>query len=236
MPYGALIGKITPELSTYFSYTGVFKPQSEIGADGEPVGPREGKQYEIGLKREFYDGRLNASIAAFRIYDENRAEYDNNSGAYMTEGKARSEGWETELSGNLTENWSIVTGYAYTSTKFLDGDAANKGNTFSTITPKHNFNLWTKYEFTDGPLKDFSVGGGVRAVSDTYYQRDVKFQQGGYAITTAQVGYKFNENLSSTLTANNLFDRKYYDRVDASWGTNFYGDPRTVTLSLRAQY
>ncbi|MGF7112509.1 outer membrane receptor for ferric coprogen and ferric-rhodotorulic acid [Pseudomonas laurylsulfatiphila] len=236
VPYGALIGKITPELSTYFSYTGVFKPQSEIGTDGEPVGPREGKQYEIGLKREFYEGRLNASIAAFRIYDENRAEYDNNSGAYMTEGKARSEGWETELSGNLTENWSIVTGYAYTSTKFLDGDAANKGKTFSTITPKHNFNLWTKYEFTDGPLKDFSVGGGVRAVSDTYYQRDVKFQQGGYAITTAQVGYKFNENLSSTLTANNLFDRKYYDRVDASWGTNFYGDPRTVTLSLRAQY
>jgi outer membrane receptor for ferric coprogen and ferric-rhodotorulic acid len=140
------------------------------------------------------------------------------------------------LSGNLTDNWSIVTGYAYTSTKFLDGDQANKGKTFSTITPKHNYNLWTKYEFTDGALKDFSVAGGVRVVSDTYYQRDVKFKQGGYAVTSAQVGYKFNEHLSSTLTANNLFDRKYYDRVDASWGTNFYGDPRTLTLSLRAQY
>ncbi|MNW21129.1 Fe(3+)-pyochelin receptor precursor [compost metagenome] len=64
----------------------------------------------------------------------------------------------------------------------------------------------------------------------------MKFKQGGYAVTSAQVGYKFNEHLSSTLTANNLFDRKYYDRVDASWGTNFYGDPRTLTLSLRAQY
>ena len=45
IPYGAVIGKITPELSTYFSYTGVFKPQSEIGTNGEPVGPRKGKQY-----------------------------------------------------------------------------------------------------------------------------------------------------------------------------------------------
>ncbi|HEF4760199.1 TPA: TonB-dependent siderophore receptor [Pseudomonas putida] len=236
VPYGAIIGKLTPELSAYASYTGVFKPQSELGADNTPIGPREGKQYEIGLKREFFDGRLNASIAVFRIYDENRAEYNNSIAAYMSEGKARSQGWETELSGNLTDNWSIVTGYAFTSTKYLKADDGSVGKTFSTITPKHNFNLWTKYEFTDGPLKDFSVGGGVRAVSDTYYQREVKFEQGGFAVATAQVGYKINDNLSTTLTANNLLDRKYYDRVDASWGTNFYGDPRTVTLAVRAQY
>jgi outer membrane receptor for ferric coprogen and ferric-rhodotorulic acid len=236
VPYGALIAKLTPELSAYASYTAVFKPQSEVGADGEPLGPRKGKQYEVGLKREFYDGRLNASIAAFRIYDENRAEFNNSTGSYMSEGKARSQGWETELSGNLTDNWSIVTGYAFTSTQYLEDANGAKGDTFSTITPRHNFNLWTKYEFTDGPLRDFSVGGGVRVVSETYYQRDVKFEQGGYAVTSAQVGYRFNDNLSSTLTANNLFDRKYYDRVDASWGTNFYGDPRTLTLSLRAQY
>lgn len=112
----------------------------------------------------------------------------------------------------------------------------NEGSTFSTITPKHNFNLWTKYDFTDGPLKDFSVGGGVRVVSKTWYQREVRFEQSGYGIATAQVGYKFNENLSATLTGNNLFDKKYYDRVDASWGTNFYGDPRNLTLTLRANY
>lgn len=236
VPYGAAIAKLTPELSAYASYTGVFKPQSEIGNDNTPIGPRKGKQYEVGLKREFFDGRLNASIAMFRIYDENRAEYDNDTATNKAQGKARSQGWETELSGNLTDNWSIVTGYAFTSTKLLKAEEATEGNTFSTITPKHNFNLWTKYDFTDGPLKDFSVGGGVRVVSKTWYQREVRFEQSGYGIATAQVGYKINDNLSATLTGNNLFDRKYYDRVDASWGTNFYGDPRSLTLSLRAQY
>lgn len=236
VPYGALIAKLTPELSAYASYTGVFKPQSELGADNTPIGPREGEQYEIGLKRDFFDGRLNASVAMFRIYDENRAEYNNATAAYEAQGKARSQGWETELSGNLTDNWSLVTGYAFTSTKYLQADDGTEGKTFSTITPKHNFNLWTKYEFTDGPLKDFSVGGGVRVVSKTWYQREVRFEQSGYGIATAQVGYKINDNLSTTLTANNLFDRKYYDRVDASWGTNFYGDPRTLTLAVRAQY
>ncbi|MNP64678.1 Ferric-pseudobactin receptor precursor [compost metagenome] len=76
----------------------------------------------------------------------------------------------------------------------------------------------------------------MRVVSKTWYQREVRFEQSGYGIATAQVGYKFNENLSATLTGNNLFDKKYYDRVDASWGTNFYGDPRNLTLTLRAQY
>lgn len=236
VPYGAIIAKLTPELSAYASYTGVFKPQSELGSDNTPIGPRKGKQYEIGLKREFYDGRLNASIAMFRIYDENRAEFNADTGGNEAQGKARSQGWETELSGNLTDNWSIVTGYAFTSTKLVKSDDATEGNTFSTITPKHNFNLWTKYDFTDGALKDFSVGGGVRVVSKTWYQRDVRFEQSGYGIATAQVGYKFNENLSATLTGNNLFDRKYYDRVDGSWGTNFYGDPRNLTLTLRANY
>jgi outer membrane receptor for ferric coprogen and ferric-rhodotorulic acid len=236
VPYGALVAKLTPELSAYASYTGVFKAQSELGADNTPIGPRKGKQFELGLKREWFEGRLNGSVAVFRIYDENRAEYDNLSATYGAYGKARSQGWEAELSGNLTDNWSIVTGYAYTDTRYLNAEEANQGRVFSTITPKHNFNLWSQYAFSDGALKNVSVGAGLRAVSSTYFQRGARFEQSGLGIVMAQVGYTFNEHLSSTLTANNLFDRKYYDRVDAAWGTNFYGDPRNVTLTLRGQY
>ncbi|WP_110970307.1 TonB-dependent siderophore receptor [Pseudomonas huaxiensis] len=236
IPYGALVYKLTPELSAYASYTKVFKPQSNIDADNKVIAPREGEQYELGLKREFFDGRLNGSIAVFRLYDENRAELVSGAQYYRAQGKVRSQGWETELSGNLTDNWSVVAGYAYTMTKALTGTDDEKGSTFSTITPKHNVNLWTDYEFSDGPLKDFSIGGGVRAVSATYYRRNVDFEQGGYAIATAQVGYKVNQNLSVKLTGNNLFDRKYYERVDSPWGSNFYGEPRNLTFTVRASY
>lgn len=236
IPYGALVYKLTPELSAYASYTKVFKPQSNIDADNKVIAPREGEQYELGLKREFFDGRLNGSIAVFRLYDENRAELVSGAQYYRAQGKVRSQGWETELSGNLTDNWSVVAGYAYTMTKALTGTDDEKGSTFSTITPKHNINLWTDYEFSDGPLKDFNIGGGVRAVSATYYRRNVDFEQGGYAIATAQVGYKVNQNLSVKLTGNNLFDRKYYERVDSPWGSNFYGEPRNLTFTVRASY
>ncbi|MGA4633137.1 TonB-dependent siderophore receptor [Pseudomonas solani] len=233
IPYGALVAKLTPELSAYASYTSVFKPQTDVDALGQTLEPRKGKQYELGLKREFLDGRLNGSIALFRIYDENRAELVGNSSYYQAQGRIRSQGWETELSGNLTDNWSITTGYAFTMLKALEGADTNQG---TTITPKHNFNLWTRYAFADGPLAGFSVGGGVRAVSATYYKRNVDFVQGGYSVATAQVGYKFDQHLSATLTANNLFDRTYYERVDSSWGSNFYGEPRNLTLTLRASY
>jgi len=236
IPYGALVFKLTPELSAYASYTKVFKPQTEASAPGDTIDPREGEQYELGLKREFLDGRLNGSVALFRIYDENRAELVANTQLYTAQGRVRSQGWETELSGNLTDNWSIVTGYAYTMTKQLTGDDDTKNAVFSTITPKHNFNLWTDYQFSDGPLKDFSVGGGVRAVSATYYRRNVDFEQGGYAVTTAQVGYKVSKQVSLKLTANNLFDRTYYERVDSPWGSNFYGEPRNLTFTVRASY
>jgi outer membrane receptor for ferric coprogen and ferric-rhodotorulic acid len=57
----------------------------------------------------------------------------------------------------------------------------------------------------------------ARAVSQTYYKRDGGLRPGGKR-GTARLGYRFNKHLSSSLTANNLFDRKYYERVDSAWG------------------
>lgn len=41
----------------------MFKPQTDVDAGGNVIKPREGEQYELGLKREFFDGRLNGSEA-----------------------------------------------------------------------------------------------------------------------------------------------------------------------------
>ena len=51
----------------------------------------------------------------------------------------------------------------------------------------------------------------------------------------AQVGYRFNRNLSLTLDVHNLFDRVYYARLPSRF-YSVYGDPRNVRLTLRASY
>ncbi|MGK5046258.1 hypothetical protein ACQ4WP_10200 [Janthinobacterium sp. GB4P2] len=40
-------------------------------------------------------------------------------------------------------------------------------------------------------------------------------------------GYSLSPKLELSLTVNKLFDKKYYARVWAAYGSNFYGEPRT---------
>ncbi|CAI3810475.1 Ferripyoverdine receptor [Pseudomonas sp. MM223] len=54
IPYAALVAKLTPELSAYASYTSIFKPQTEVDADGVPIDPRKGKQYEPGAQARVF--------------------------------------------------------------------------------------------------------------------------------------------------------------------------------------
>lgn len=49
-------------------------------------------------------------------------------------------------------------------------------------------------------------------------------------------GYRFNKHVGATLTVNNLFDKVYYQRVWAAYGSNYYGEPRSVMLAVRATY
>lgn len=43
--------------------------------------------------------------------------------------------------------------------------------------------------------------------------------------------YQFDEHVSASINVNNLFDKKYYERVGFYNGI-YWGDPRTVTLAL----
>ena len=48
--------------------------------------------------------------------------------------------------------------------------------------------------------------------------------------------YDVNENVTASLTVNNLFDKEYYERVGGTSVFNFYGEPRSVNLKLQAKF
>lgn len=50
----------------------------------------------------------------------------------------------------------------------------------------------------------------------------------------ANIVYDFNKNLRLQLNVNNIFDKVYYKKVDATGISNYYGDPRNVMLTLSA--
>ena len=94
------------------------------------------------------------------------------------------------------------------------------------------FKLWTDYEFLDGPLKSWSVGGGVFAVS-TFSSSNI--YQYGYGTLSARIGYKINEHLEAALNLNNLTDAVYYQTVTSPLYNNMYGAPFNAMFTLRGR-
>lgn len=239
-PYGSVTVDLSDAFTAYVSYADVFKPQNSKGPDGNQIDPRVGRQYEIGLKGEHQGGRLNSQLALFRIDDENRVlALDGCSGVNcnVAGGKARSEGIEGELAGQLLPGWEIATGYTYNKTEQITAAKASQGLPVSTFAPEHTFKLWTTYRVQSGELKNLSLGAGVRAVSAFYAQSGaVKLEQDAYTVLQLQLGYQFTDKISSSLTFNNLLDSVYYEKVSGTGRQNFYGEPFNVMFGLRAKY
>ncbi len=76
VPYAGVVQDLTRRLSAYASYSTIFAPQTSRDRNDDILEPREGRQYEIGLKAEGLTRRITAQAALFRIEDRNRSMTD----------------------------------------------------------------------------------------------------------------------------------------------------------------
>ena len=241
-PYAGILYDLTEEITLYASATDIFVPQTQLKADGSTLDPRIGRQYELGSKGEFLDGKLGVSLAAFNIRDKNRAyanpDYPSDSGFYLNAGEVESKGWEFEVTGKPVRGLDVTAGYTRLTTRYLK-DRANEGLTYSIQTPKNQFKLWSNYRFdNEGALAGLSTGIGISAVSSAQSSRGLRGRviNSGYAVVNGRIAYQIDRTYSLSLLVNNLFDRKYYASVGTANTYNFYGEPRNFMLTLRASY
>lgn len=107
-PYAGVVYDLDDTYSAYASYTSIYQPQTYKDANGSTLAPVEGASYEAGLKAAYFDGRLNASLAFFRIEQDNLAESIGtnpvtNEGIYKAIDGATTKGVELELAGEAAE-------------------------------------------------------------------------------------------------------------------------------------
>lgn len=239
-PSVGLIYALTPQWNVYTSYTEIFEPQTATTIDGSILEPIVGANYEAGIKGELLAGRLNASLAVYRIDQENRAVQDYASGplcngGYCSRaaGKVRSQGFEAELSGEVLEGWQVAAGYTFNRNKFTR-DPDRQGETFSEETPRHLLRLWSDYRLP-GDLNRLSVGAGfnwqsglVNSVSNV--------SRGAYGVWNARVAYDLSKQWTAALNVSNVFDKKYYEYPGYVENRNNYGAPRNVLVTLRGRF
>jgi len=234
-PFAGLVYDLNDTYSLYASYAEVFQPHDARTRDnnGGMLEPLQGEQWEAGIKGEYMDGALAASFALFQVEEQNRAIDDLNEGT-IAGGKARSRGFETELNGQLTTDWTLNANYTYTHKNHL-----NSTDTVKIYTPKHILRVWTRYQLP-GDLQRWNLQASMNSVSKTYNTitplGDAKLQQSGYTLFDAGFGYQITPQLSADMLVTNLTDKKYYQRINTFQDGNIWGDPRAATLTLRAKF
>ncbi|WP_313110690.1 TonB-dependent siderophore receptor [Stutzerimonas nitrititolerans] len=232
-PYGGLVFDLDQWHSLYASYSKVFKPQTNVDVAGDVIDPREGEQYEVGVKGSYFGGALNTRLSLFQLTDENRAARDQNNLTgtyYLSIGEARIRGGEIEISGNPLPGWELIGGYTYMDTDIIKGDA----NAVFALMPQNQFSLWSNYELQGGPLAGLGLGTGITGMS--HFQTATGIEAPGYAVMDAKLSYPLTSKLTATFDVNNVFDREYYSRVGGYNTFNFYGPSRTFLVGARYEF
>ncbi|MGR6497291.1 TonB-dependent siderophore receptor [Pseudomonas fulva] len=233
IPYAGLVYDLNDTWAAYASYTQIFNPQGNQIRDvkGSPLDPQEGTGYEVGLKADLLDERLTASLALFRVEQDNLAIADgrllqpNGFQAYRAESGTTSEGVELEVNGELAEGWQVTAGYSY-NVSFDTNDER-----IVTEIPRNSVKLFTTYRLPGG-LDKWTVGGGFNWQSETGYALSYATTQSSYALVNLMTRYQVTPQLSASVNVSNLFDRHYLTTTAGG----IYGAPRNVMTTLRYNF
>lgn len=238
-PYAGLVYDLDARHSLYASQTDVFQPQSYRDVNGAYLDPETGYTREVGIKGEYFDGRLNASLAAFSSQKDNVATRDGmnvaagtSDWAYVGEKGVKSRGFEVQFSGELQPGWNVSAGFAKTLARKLDGSRLN-----SLIVPTNQLRLRTSYRLR-GEWSRWTAGAGLNWQSDISTDANTRvgvlpIGQRAYALADLMLRYAVNSKLSVQLNINNLFDKKYWAAID---GTGYFGTPRSAMLNATYKF
>ncbi|MDH6333106.1 outer membrane receptor for ferric coprogen and ferric-rhodotorulic acid [Stenotrophomonas sp. 1278] len=229
-PYAGLVFDINDTYSAYTSYTEIFQPQTLKDRNGSYLDPVDGKSYEVGVKGAWFDNRLNASLAVFRIEQDNVGQItgepvpgNQNEFAYRAARGTVSRGFEFELNGELAPGWNATFG----ASRYVAKDANDAD--INTNLPQTALKLFTSY--TPQSLQELTVGGGANWQNRIYYPVPAygRIEQSGYALVSAFVRYRISPEFSVQANLNNLLDKKYLSQIN---GYGAYGDGRNGSLTF----
>ncbi|MFJ4348776.1 TonB-dependent siderophore receptor [Pseudomonas sp. NPDC089401] len=246
VPHAGIVYKVDDQLSFYGSYSESFKPNSSIAPltggvvlDGS-VAPEQGKSWELGAKLDM-PGRLTGTLALFDITKQNVlvANFDSGTGEtlYSNAGEVNSRGVELDLTGQLSERWSLIGSYAFTDAR-VTKDPDLQGNRLQNVA-RHSGSLSAVYDF--GSLfggDRLRLGAGARYVGERSGNSTNTFNLPSYTVADAFASYETRldeHNVRLQLNVKNLFDKVYYSSAVNQYFVAI-GDARQVSLSSTFEF
>ncbi|WP_084004613.1 TonB-dependent siderophore receptor [Terasakiispira papahanaumokuakeensis] len=208
-------------INPYVSYTESFDPVGRVDADGRLYDPREGRQWELGVKMAPRDWDGYISAAVFDLKEDNTLVTQ--AGGYQAQaGERQSTGFELESVGYITDHLKTTLAYTYT-------DAELENDKRAALIPRHQASAWLDYNFAT-LLPGLALGGGVRYIGESV---DGDTTVPDYTLVDAMARYSFAQHWRAQVNVNNLTDKEYVASCDY-WC--YYGESRSIIGSLTYQW
>ena len=226
-----LLYQLTPEIGLFANASTSFKPNNGLDAAGRSFDPEEGVGYEIGIKSELFDDRLSSTLAAFHIEKKNVLALDPGTDTSRAMGKARSQGFDLQVAGQVTDAVRVIGAFAYIDAEVTEGDKVIPTGSRILGVAKHSGSLLGVYAFQDGRLRGSDLGAAFTYVGDRSGEAGSDFELPAYHTVDLLAHYKASDNVTVGLNLNNVFDEKYFERSYSNYWVN-PGEPRNFTVSL----
>lgn len=159
-PRFGLVYRPIETTSVFASYSNSFVVNSGTDVYGNALDPSIVDQYELGVKNDFYKGRLSVNVTAYRIVNNNLAQTaqfaadgvtpNNNTALKELTGQTTSDGVEVDIVGHPLKGLDITAGYSYNYMRYTKTPDA-KGNYVEgerlVNSPAHTANATAFYTF-----------------------------------------------------------------------------------------
>jgi iron complex outermembrane receptor protein len=254
LPTAGVLYEPTRQLTLYYSYSSSFvaaSPTAQDSTGNNPFKPTKARQNEVGAKANLWDGMVSTTLALYDIKKTNTlavAICNPGVGGVCSQqvGGEESKGIEWEVDARPMDNWQVLFGLAHDHAT-IDASSGAKTAPFAgsrlTNAPVNSAHVWSRYDLTEGALRQFGFGVGIYYVGDQAGSQpslsDTRvLLLPSYVITDLALYYAPSKKLTLTLKVGNLFNKTYFEGVNST--TNEIGivpgSPRYLELALRAGF
>ncbi len=172
-PRLGLVYQPTKFTSVFASYSNSFTPNSGTDIYFNPLPPSVIDQYELGIKNDFFNSRLDVNLTLYRILNNNLVQMapfgsdgrpNSNGSIKELTGQTTSDGLELDFSARPIKGMEILAGYSYNYIRYTRAEKGAgsyvKGQRLVN-TPAHTANASVFYRFEEGGLKGLKLGAGA---------------------------------------------------------------------------
>lgn len=198
-----------------------------------------GKQWEVGSKFDYLQGRGSATVAAYRIERKDFAVTDPLDPANsIPVGQQTSRGIELASSLHITPKLLAQANFAWVDAEYGEFNekiasgavVSRKGNT-PTNVPDRLANLWLTYDLSP----NWQTGVDARYVASVYADNANTLRMPAYTLYGSFLRYKVDSHTTVTGRVRNLTNEVYGQFAHVS-PAYYLGQPRTFEVAVQTRF